>query len=549
MYEHRQLTGSIDGSLLRYQKYNGVDHLVAPVIALFGDVVVCPSNGLGAEYVPSEVLSLVPEAWNGRPVVYNHPKNDNGSANDPTILDMMCFGSLFNTRFDINDNKLKSEVWLDTTKADQVGANEIISHCSDGKTVEVSVGAFVLLKKESGVANGQPYEYIWKGVIPDHLAMLESGSIGACSVEMGCGAPRLMTMEGGKDVNEADKTKVNKGESAALAGSRTQSAFMRGLQRMFSWTFRGNELSDVELRWQLEDLLRNVEPGFDWIVKIWPESLRVVYRCYTEKQVHTYQRTYTLENDVAKLNDDRVEGEMSEEFKPLAGGDDTPSTNSTVTQAASCGCQNLKNESGSKKEIVIVANPIVDRLIAKKLVAESARAKIEALEQAHIVALAASLEGGGETDPDKKDEKKDDDKKVTATSPQASTEQTATPPVTPATPSSPTTLSAEQFMALAPESIRQLVKRAEIEESNRRAHYISQLSKAQTHLKTDQLQSRTTDQLEEMIALLGLTNPTPVTVDYSGQAIGIPSATSSNLSTYKAPDPWGIVKPTSKEAN
>lgn len=544
MYERRQLTGSIDGSLLRYQSYSGVEHLVAPVIALVGDVVVRPSNSLGPEYVPADVLSLIPESWNGRPVVYNHPSNDTGSANDPSILDSMCFGSMFNTTFE--DKKLKAEVWLDKSKAESIGAGEAVERLSNTETVEVSVGAFVLLKKESGVANGQPYEYIWQGVIPDHLALLENGSIGACSVEMGCGTPRLMK-EGGVNVTDTN-TQVSTSNT-----DQTESRLMKRLQKMFNWAFRSSEVSDINLRWQLDDVLRDIEPGYMWLERIYFESKRVIFTCYTEKIYHTYQRTYELTNDIVSINDDRVEGEITSVFKPFGSGVDTTTT--TIVQAThACDCQNSQDKESNNKEADEVKNPIIDRLISKKLVAETDRAKIEALPDSLIVALAATLEGESteEIEGEKKGENGKEKEKEGTTSPAPTT----TTPVN----EEPKTLTAEQFMAMAPESIRKLVTRAEQEEKVRRTSYITQLSTAQTLYTAEQLNTKTTDQLEEIYKLLGLHTKTSstsiesVTLDYSGLSVGSPSS-STDTYTYTPPDPWGIVDRTDrndrsrKEAN
>lgn len=559
MYERRQLTGSIDGSLLRYQTYNGVEHLVAPVVALVGDVVVRPSNSLGPEYVPANVLSLIPESWNGRPVVYNHPSNDTGSANDPSILDSMCFGSMFNTTFE--DKKLKAEVWLDKSRADTIGASEAVTRCANGETVEVSVGAFVLLKKESGVLDGKPYEYIWQGVIPDHLALLENGSTGACSVEMGCGTPRLMSAssltEGGIDVT--DSTKPN--------DQSQSSGFLRSLQRMFSWALRTNELSDSDLRWKLASLLYDVEPGFVEVVDVYHETNRVIYLCYTEREYHYYQRTFTVTNDVPALNDDRAEGKWSSEFKLFTASEDTTTTTTIVQATHACGCQSKESNNKEADEV----NKIVDRLIKKNLVSESDRAKFEALPGAHLALLAKSLEGEEE---EKGKTESGENKRVNQKEPETGNEippptgepktpgavgeQTNTA-VQPGNTQTPTgneparALSGAQLLSSLPadDPIRKLVARAEAEEKARRASYITQLSKAQSHIKPDQLEKKSTEQLEELVGALGLTgaqHQLSNTYDYTGQGAGSTLPSTNLAANHKRPNAWGIRKD-QKEVN
>jgi hypothetical protein len=164
--------------------------MVVPVIALVGDTVVKPMNSEGPEFVPAQELAQAPKGWDGRPVLPDHPNNGRSSANEPHTLESYSFGRLFNTRFE--DNKLKTEAWLDPEKAQRVGekATDVIETLRAGDMVEVSVGAWVSTEKRSGVHNGRRYEYVWRGVVGDHLAMGLGGAEGACSIEDGCGAPR-----------------------------------------------------------------------------------------------------------------------------------------------------------------------------------------------------------------------------------------------------------------------------------------------------------------------------------------------------------------------
>lgn len=190
------LAGSTSSTLVRFATYQNRTHLVVPVIALCGNIVIRPMNSLGPEFVPAEILDdLPPSTWNGRPVITDHPNDGRDSANHPATLESMCFGTMFDTR--VEDGKLKCNAWLDVEKAEGLGINgdaaTVVARCQAGETVEVSVGAWVSLEKVDGEWEGEPYEYIWRGVIGDHLAMLPVGVEGACSVSKGgCGAPRLL---------------------------------------------------------------------------------------------------------------------------------------------------------------------------------------------------------------------------------------------------------------------------------------------------------------------------------------------------------------------
>lgn len=191
MHQHRTLTACLQGSDLRTATFEGREHLVAPVVLLVGDIVISPITAGGAsEFVPASVLQSAPGSWSGRPVTAGHPTS---SANDPTTLERLAFGRVFNVRF--QRGMLVGEVWLDPAQADRVGpaAVSVLSRLRNGQTVEISVGAFVTLEQRQGTASGQRFQSVWVHVAPDHLAALGPSEEGACSVEMGCGAGARMT--------------------------------------------------------------------------------------------------------------------------------------------------------------------------------------------------------------------------------------------------------------------------------------------------------------------------------------------------------------------
>lgn len=175
---------------LRHARFDGAEHVVVPVVAMVGDSVVHPVNAETPELVPSVVLAEAPRGWNGRPVLPNHPDGGRASANDPRTLEQMRIGTLFDTRFE--DGRLKTEAWIDVARAESLGgeAADVVRRLRRGETVEVSVGAWVTGSRRTGTRDGRRFEFVWTNVIPDHLAVLPAGAEGACSVDMGCGAPR-----------------------------------------------------------------------------------------------------------------------------------------------------------------------------------------------------------------------------------------------------------------------------------------------------------------------------------------------------------------------
>ena len=166
----------------------GKDHLVVPVVALVEGVLQA-MNAATPELALSSEFGKFPASWNGRPVVMNHPiiNSQPVSANIPTVLETYSFGHLFNTV--LEDGKLKTEAWIDLDRVNALGGEvaSTIARIQAGEIVEVSTGLFTDVDEVSGTFNGKTYDAVWRGVVPDHLAFLSAGTIGACSVEAGCG--------------------------------------------------------------------------------------------------------------------------------------------------------------------------------------------------------------------------------------------------------------------------------------------------------------------------------------------------------------------------
>lgn len=157
--------------------WNDREHLIVPVVMIVEGV-------LNGELVTQEAISEFPLAWDGRPVVINHP-TDRGvfvSANLPGQLEQ-AIGTVFNAHVD--GNKLKADMYIDVAKAP-----EIVAQFEAGHLMEVSTGYFADTTPNSGLFGGITYNAIQSDIRPDHLAVLPH-DVGACSVSDGCGAPRI----------------------------------------------------------------------------------------------------------------------------------------------------------------------------------------------------------------------------------------------------------------------------------------------------------------------------------------------------------------------
>jgi hypothetical protein len=157
-------------------------HLIVPVIMIVEGVL---NGSHGPLLHLEEEFGKIPEAWNGIPVVINHPEEDgiSISANSPEIIDSRTVGRVYNAR--VENKKLMAEVWLDEEKLNDISP-KTLAEVNDNKIVEVSVGVFTEDEEEEGEYDGKHYNAIARNHRPDHLALLTE-ACGACSSEDGCG--------------------------------------------------------------------------------------------------------------------------------------------------------------------------------------------------------------------------------------------------------------------------------------------------------------------------------------------------------------------------
>jgi len=186
-----------DTSLIRDETYMGVDYKAIPVVALVQSVIQ-GANSSAPELAKADVFAKYPDAWNGVPVVMNHPEQDKSfvPASSPDVLEQYQMGFVFNARRD--GPKLKVEAWINPERIKALGklAQETFDALMSGQVVEVSTGMFVDVLEAKGVYKNRVYEQVWTNVVPDHLAILDLSKTGACSVADGCGAPRLNQQAG-----------------------------------------------------------------------------------------------------------------------------------------------------------------------------------------------------------------------------------------------------------------------------------------------------------------------------------------------------------------
>lgn len=555
-----QLRGLAQTANLRTAVYMGDNHIIVPVVALVGNSVVWPMGADGPEFVPAEELALCPDAWNGRPCVPDHPENGTSSANIPHILESMSFGQLFNTKFE--SGSLKTEAWLSIARAEELGGDpqRVIERCLAGEMVEVSVGAWITVELRKGEYEGKSYISVWTDILPDHLALLPEGVEGACSIEMGCGAPRAAKKETKSTMSKALKTSTNRdrkqgGNSVEVNSVEVEESslnlspttmpkpstlssndlpsrlLMESLNRTSRFTSSvedGEGTSDVDLRDALWSALRATVPGFDWIVEVFPDSSTVIYTAMPEREYIYYRQTFVLGADgTVTLNDDQEVVEPVTRYE--AAQDDSNNSNNR----AACSCQKSKAKGkGAKMSSKKIAE-LVGKLIACKHspFKEADRKMLEASTEDRLAELEEEFRNSGE---------EEDDEETTAATP-ANTPPT---PPTPSTPSSTESVAAaplteEQYLAQAPESIRSMFAKYKAQDQARRTALISTLKSSQQVYNEKRLAAMSTDQLEEVAALtksaIPDTSSTPVS--YAGRGMAVPPNTPA---VTEPPDPYDL---------
>jgi hypothetical protein len=330
--------------IARKDTFDGKEYLVVPIVALV-EGVVHASNAPEPEFVPVSTLASSVSGWNGRPVMLNHPMRDdvNVSANSPEILEKECFGIIFNAA--LKGKKLTYEAWLDADKAKVVGdkAVELYTRAEAGESVEVSIGAITGLEKKSGTYKGKSYSAVWTVIIPDHLAMLETGVLGACSNEMGCGVRAASAYRILNDEIEAEGESMDVVENEITEKNRT---LRQRLTDLLTSTFRANkspeEMSDREVRNALYNALYATVPAFAGIDDVISAQKVVIYAALREGLYVVFQQAYSLdEKGKVTLEGSAVEGRLESVFVPLS------SSTNTVTAASSggsCGCGSKSTE-------------------------------------------------------------------------------------------------------------------------------------------------------------------------------------------------------------
>lgn len=334
----------VDGSA-RTETFQGKDYLVVPVVALIEGVIQGMAAD-GPELALADEFGRFPGGWNYRPVVMNHPLDEEGnpvSANSPSVLEEYAIGYIFNTRLSANGKALLMDAWIDQGLAEGLNTDSksTLKALQAGDTIEVSTGYFAQMQNSSGEYEGEEYTAIQRNIVPDHLAFLPEGVIGACSNEDGCGA-RLnirafsKSMKTGKTVkphdcgcgcggkcgdksmSENETTPVkeltavqsNPGKGFAGVMSKIMKAFSAEGQPKKEFDLGTlvaqsipDGMMDSDVRSLINDALSESVP-YSYLIGF--TNSKVIYGQYNpmEYEYNTMQQSYTVEGTKVVLSDD-----------------------------------------------------------------------------------------------------------------------------------------------------------------------------------------------------------------------------------------------------
>lgn len=514
--------GSTVAENVRRMQFAGRDYVVFDTIMLV-EGVLQGANSATPEYVPATEINKAPQGWNGRPVVMNHPQI-NGvyvSANTPEVLEEWAFGYVFAAESVDNGKKLKSEVWIDELRADELGGEfqSTKDRLLAEEVVEVSTGLFTNVNKKNGRFNKRQYQGEWDGIVPDHLALLSEGTLGACSIADGCGANRA---------NAANSLQVD----GQISGIRLNSSALRTIdvhECDCGGTCGGcgghDEEPAVAEKNVLEKAKELFQGGLDMVTQALGPHESAEPREPTDEElaVLNAQSALAVQAIEGSVTFDDIRTALTQALRARVGRRYVwvMAVNSDVVvyQADSdsycCGgsydtTYQLAYAADAEGNITFTGEPEPVRLMTKIVKAENPPATVLANEQGQPEGatqgdetMAENAATSGQADP--------------AASTPAVESPTPAAAVTVET-AAPKVLTTEEFLASAPPEVRASLQRTLAREQAQKTQLVGELkAHAGNKFTEDQLNSFSIEVLEGMAALAGV-KAQAAPVDYSGRS-------------------------------
>jgi hypothetical protein len=272
----------------------------------------------------------------------------------PGILEALGVGFLRNSRFEAEENKLRSDLCIDMARAGRISPQSLTTILSDGH-LEVSTGVYTDEDASPGTWNDESFIASVIDYAPDHLALLPGGR-GACSWADGCGV-RANADEGGKETDM-------KGSGGTTGRLRT---ILNNVAEALGLKVQEMSLDDRRTA------IRNAVYALDntswshYIVEVYDSWL--VYEANAKSSndpsavmpspsTRLYKRSYTIDaqTGAATLSDDAQEVREETSYVPVNGQPGTAAGSPAANEAA--GDDQAKKEAETMKK-----NELIEKLI------------------------------------------------------------------------------------------------------------------------------------------------------------------------------------------
>jgi hypothetical protein len=163
----------------------GRERLIADMVLIVPGVL---RGSQGALYYPPDEVAKDPSAWNGVPLLLNHP-TDNGnhvSGRTPGVWEKALLGHVFNATVGA-DGRLRAEGHFDAEALRRFDPR-LLGSLTEGRPLELSTGLYTENEPAppGSEHGGKPYSHVARRYRPDHVAVLPDDR-GACSIADGCG--------------------------------------------------------------------------------------------------------------------------------------------------------------------------------------------------------------------------------------------------------------------------------------------------------------------------------------------------------------------------
>lgn len=471
---------------IRTATFEEREHVVVPVVALV-EGVLHAMNSPFPELVLASEFGIAPAGWNGRPVMPDHPIRNGQpvSANAPDVLESECIGRVFNAR--VEATKLLMEAWIDVERAKKSDKGvSILERIEKGEMLEISVGALVISEEGRGVHNGVRYMAVWRNIVPDHLALLSEGTLGACSNAMGCGTPRAaihnqLTATGVIIVAADNKNEERKQKDMSLRER------LRSMMKSILGTAAADDMGDGEVRSRLWDALYATEAAFAGIDEVFSETKMVVYAVAPDGNYTLYRRSFSVADDGAvTLAGEREEVHAVRRYEPVAAEGAQP-----ITAESGCGCQKGKEPKTMTKQERIAALLASSKNTMTK---DTHGAFLEALSDDQLKAIeeaeAKLVEPKKVEDPPKPEPVP----AVAAAAPKTDAPAPKTEPIT-----------VESYIAAAPPEVGRILSRGLEREKAQKRELVTRLKASKKNPFSEaELETKTVEELEKLATLAGV---------------------------------------------